>query len=100
MARDEAAALADDTAIMQIAQNRAGAIEERARRDVDRMRSEADAYAYDTLTRLKDELEHTLAVVTNGVGKLEADRAARAGLNNATEPQPEANSAEPAPASS
>lgn len=73
MAHEEATSLADDTAIVTIAQNRAQAIEERARREADRMRSEADGYALDTLLRLKEELDHTLSVVTNGVAKLERD---------------------------
>jgi cell division septum initiation protein DivIVA len=84
IAREEAAQLSDDTAIMQIAQNRASAIEERARREVDRMRNEADAYAMDTLLRLKEELDHTMSVVANGLSKLESDRAARIGLNTAS----------------
>lgn len=77
MARDEASRLADDTAIISIAQSRAAAIEERARRDVDRMRAEADNYALDTLLRLREELDHTVGVVSNGISKLESDRAAR-----------------------
>lgn len=74
MAREEASHLADDTAIVAIAQNRAQAIEERARREVDRMRDEADAYALETLLRLREELDHTLKVVSNGIAKLEHDR--------------------------
>ncbi len=70
MAHDEATSLADDTAIVTIAQNRAQAIEERARREAERMRGEADGYALDTLLRLKEELDHTLGVVTNGISKL------------------------------
>lgn len=85
MARDEANRLADDTAIIAIAQNRASAIEERARREVDRMRSEADAYALDTLLRLREELDHTVGVVSNGISKLEQDRAERL---KALEPEP------------
>lgn len=77
MAREEASRLADDTAIISIAQSRAAAIEERARRDVDRMRAEADNYALDTLLRLREELDHTVGVVSNGISKLEGDRAAR-----------------------
>jgi cell division septum initiation protein DivIVA len=77
LAREEAAHLADDTAIMSIAQGRAQAMEERARREVDRMRAEADGYALDTLLRLRDEIDHIAAVVANGVTKLEAARAAR-----------------------
>ena len=85
MARNDAASLADDSNVMQLAQNRSAAIEERTRREVDRMRSEADAYAMETLARLKEELEHTLGVVSNGLGKLETDRAARVGANAAGE---------------
>ncbi len=77
IAREEASRLADDTTIIAIAQDRAQAIEERARREVDRMRSEADAYALETLMRLREELEHTIAVVSNGIAKLERDRAER-----------------------
>ena len=94
MAQDEAANLADDTAIMSIAQNRAQAIEERAHREAERMRADADGYALDTLLRLKEELDHTLNVVTNGAAKLERERAERVAMLN---PQPEANGAsEPA----
>jgi hypothetical protein len=94
LAREEAGQLADDTAIMQIAQNRASAIEERARREVDRMRNEADAYATDTLMRLKEELDHTMGVVANGLTKLESDRAARLGMNNGATEQGESAHAE------
>lgn len=84
MARDEAASLADDTAIMSIAQSRAQSIEERARREAERMRADADGYALDTLGRLKEELDHTLGVVSNGLIKLDRERADRAA---ALEPQ-------------
>jgi cell division septum initiation protein DivIVA len=78
LARDEAAHLADDTAIMSIAQSRAQAMEDRARREVDRMRAEADGYALDTLLRLREEIDHIAGVVANGVSKLENERADRA----------------------
>jgi Skp family chaperone for outer membrane proteins len=77
-AREDAAHLADDTAVMTIAQGRAQALEERSRREVERLRAEADVYALDTLTRLRDELDHILSVVSNGVTKLENERTARA----------------------
>ena len=89
-AQDEAASLADDTAIMSIAQNRAQQIEERAHREAERMRADADGYALDTLLRLKEELDHTLNVVTNGAAKLERERADRNAMLN---PQPESNGA-------
>ena len=87
-AQDEAASMADDTAIMSIAQNRAQSIEERAHREAERMRADADGYALDTLLRLKEELDHTLNVVTNGAAKLERERNERTAMLN---PQPESN---------
>ena len=77
-AREDAAHLADETAVMGIAQSRAQALEERTHREVERMRAEADVYALETLTRLRNELEHIMSVVANGVTKLENERAARA----------------------
>ncbi len=77
MAREDAAQLADDTTIMTIAQNRAEAVEERARREADRLRAEADNYALDTLLRLREEMEHIVAVVSNGIAKLERESAER-----------------------
>jgi cell division septum initiation protein DivIVA len=93
LARDEAAHLADDTAIMSIAQNRAQAIEERARREVERLRAEADGYALDTLIRLREELDHINAVVGNGITKLESERAERATATTNTAPVAETGSA-------
>ena len=79
LARDEAAHLADDTTVMSIAQNRAESLEERARREAERLRAEADNYALDTLRRLREELEHISGVVNNGVVKLEREHAERQG---------------------
>lgn len=84
LAREEAAHLADDTAVMSIAQNRAQAMEERARREVERMRDEADGYALDTLTRLHNEVDRIATVVSNGVDKLETERAARMAILNSS----------------
>jgi cell division septum initiation protein DivIVA len=85
IARDEALRLSEDASITQIAQNRAAAVEERARKEVERLRNEADAYAIDTLQRFKDELQHTLQVVSNGLVQLENDRASRVGLGSRTD---------------
>ncbi len=97
-AREDAAHLADDTAIMAIAQSRAQALEERTRREVERMRAEADVYALDTLSRLRDELDHIMGVVSNGVSKLDAERSARAASITQNEPADiPADEVQPAP---
>jgi len=88
LAREEAAHLADDTAVMSIAQSRAQAMEERARREVERMRADADVYALETLMRLRDEVDHITAVVSNGVNKLELERAARANAQSTAVAEP------------
>ncbi|MCL5995205.1 MAG: hypothetical protein M1546_04015 [Chloroflexi bacterium] len=84
LAREEAAHLADDTAVMSIAQGRAQAIEERARREVERMRAEADNYALETLARLREELDRVTTVVNNGISKLEAEHTERMAASNPT----------------
>jgi cell division septum initiation protein DivIVA len=88
LAREEAGHLADDTAVMSIAQSRAQAIEERARREVERMRADADVYALDTLMRLRDEIDHITAVVSNGVSKLQSEQSARAAAANNASSEP------------
>lgn len=76
-AREEAEHLAETSSVLAIAQARAQSIEERARREAERLRADAERYAADTLLRLRDEFEHLLTVVNNGITKLDHDRAER-----------------------
>ena len=76
LAHDEADRLADQSSITTLAQQRAVAIEERARLEADRMRADADNYAIGTLKQLNEQLEHLAGVASNGVSKLETSRAA------------------------
>jgi cell division septum initiation protein DivIVA len=60
-------------AIMIAAQQRADSILERARRDAEAMRREADTYVLDVLVKLEEDLLRSLTVVRNGMHKLEAE---------------------------
>jgi hypothetical protein len=81
LARQEAGELVKRDAIVNAAQNRAENIVERARRDVDALRQDADVYILEVLSRLEEDLLRTLNVVRNGLQKIEYD-------HQATEPMP------------
>ncbi|MBP9501956.1 MAG: hypothetical protein KBF17_07355 [Candidatus Promineofilum sp.] len=74
LARQEAGELVKRDAIVNAAQNRAENIIERARRDTDALRQDADVYIMDVLNRLEEDLTRTLKVVQNGLNKVQADR--------------------------
>ncbi len=46
---------------------------ERARRDAEALRQDADAYVVDELTKLEEQLLRSLAVVRNGLDKVQGD---------------------------
>lgn len=77
-AQEEAARLVEQSQVLEQARNRAELIEERAYREAEQLRTEAARYALETLTRLHDELERTLEVVTNGILALQNEIEARA----------------------
>lgn len=73
LARQEAGELVKRDAIVSAAQHRADNIVERARRDVDALKQDADVYIMDVLSRLEEDLLRTLNVVRNGLQKIEYD---------------------------
>jgi hypothetical protein len=56
------------------AQQRADNILERARRDAEALRQDADAYVVEVLAQLEDELLRSLTVVRNGLHKVSAEQ--------------------------
>ncbi|MBP6017092.1 MAG: hypothetical protein KA586_10260 [Candidatus Promineofilum sp.] len=78
LARQEAGELVKRDAIVNAAQHRAENIVERARRDSEALRQDADVYIIDVLNRLEEDLTRTLKVVQNGMQKVEADQQALA----------------------
>ncbi len=85
LARQEAGELVKRDAIVSAAQARAENIVERARRDSDALRQDADVYIMDVLNKLEEDLMRTLKVVQNGMHKVQADQQAAMVAAEATE---------------
>jgi Mg/Co/Ni transporter MgtE len=71
LAKQEASELVKREVITSAAQQRADHILERARRDAQSLREEADAYVVAELNKLEEELMRSLAVVRNGLQQLQ-----------------------------
>ncbi len=76
LAKQEAAELVKRDAIMTSAQQRAENILERSRRDAEVLRSDADVYVIEVLTKLEEDLLRSLAVVRNGMRKVQVEQEA------------------------
>ena len=76
LARQEAGELVKRDAIVNAAQHRAENIVERARRDSEALRQDADVYIMEVLTRLEEDLLRTVNVVRNGLQKVQAEQEA------------------------
>ena len=76
LARQEAGELVKRDAIVNAAQHRAEIIVERARRDAEALRQDADVYIVDVLQRLEQDLARTMNVVRNGLEKVQTEQVA------------------------
>ncbi len=85
LSRQEANELVKRDAIVNAAQHRAENIVERARRDSEGLRQDADVYITDVLTRLEEDLLRTLNVVRNGLEKVQAEQQAAQAIRAAAE---------------
>lgn len=73
LAKQEASELVKRDTVMSSAQQRADNILERARRDAQLLRGDADVYVAEVLTRLEEELLRSLSVVRNGLNKVQTE---------------------------
>lgn len=73
LAKQEAAELVKRDAITMASQQRSENILERARRDAEALRQDADVYVVEELSRLEDQLLRSLAVVRNGLRKVQGE---------------------------
>lgn len=73
LAKQEAEELVDRDTITMSSQQRADNILERARRDADALRSDADVYVVEVLMKLEEDLLRSLSVVRNGLQKVHID---------------------------
>ena len=74
LSRQEAGELVKRDAIVNAAQHRAENILERARRDAEALRQDADVYIVDVLQRLEQDLARTMTVVRNGLEKVQTEQ--------------------------
>ena len=86
LSRLEAGELVKRDAVVNAAQHRAENIVERARRDAEALRQDADVYIVDVLQRLEQDLMRTMSVVRNCLEKVQAEQVAQASArDNAAE---------------
>ena len=78
LAREEASGLMSEHELARGAETRATTIVERARRDAEVIKADADDYVMQVLGELDINLTKTLSVVRNGLAKLQAERQAEA----------------------
>ena len=78
LSRLEAGELVKRDAVVNAAQHRAENIVERARRDAEALRQDADVYIVDVLQRLEQDLMRTMSVVRNCLEKVQAEQVAQA----------------------
>ena len=71
LSKQEATELVNREVITSAAQQRADHILERARRDAQTLRQEADVYVVSELNKLEEDLLRSLAVVRNGLHQLQ-----------------------------
>ena len=76
LAKQEASELVNREVITSAAQQRADHILERARIDAITIRQDADVYVMEVLANLEEDLLRSVAVVRNGLHKLQADQEA------------------------
>ena len=74
LSRQEANELVKRDAIVIAAQHRAENILERARRDTEGLRQDADVYIMEVLNQLEGDLTRTLTVVQNGLDKIQKEQ--------------------------
>jgi cell division septum initiation protein DivIVA len=74
LAREKSEQLVERDAIVQAAQAKADQIVSQAHASVDNIRTDADQYALDVLTRLEMEMDRSLNQVRNGIKTLQSEK--------------------------
>ncbi|MCA9951011.1 MAG: hypothetical protein KDE48_15275, partial [Anaerolineales bacterium] len=74
LARQEAEELVARESIIESAEHRADMILERSRREAEILRQDADVYVINELAKLENDLLNSLAVVRNGLNKIQQEQ--------------------------
>ena len=75
LAKEEAERLAGEHEVAKAAQTRASTIVERAQREAEALKLDADDYTVQVLGKLDEDLSKALSIVRNGLLRLSGDRA-------------------------
>ena len=84
LAKAEVDRLAIDNEVTKAAQTRANTIVERAQREAEALKLDADDYTLQVLGKLDEDLAKALSIVRNGLLKLNGDRAYTPGAHSTT----------------
>lgn len=84
--REKAEKMLDQDATVQAAQARAEQIKEQARREADRITSEADQYVMQMLGRLEEQLNRNLGEVRNGIVMLQSSSSVEEPVTSVRQP--------------
>ncbi len=74
LAQEQASQLAAEHEVTKTAQTRAATIVERAQREADALKLDADDYTVQVLGKLEEDLAKALGIVRNGLAKLHQER--------------------------
>ena len=74
LAKQEATELVRRDSVTMTAEQRANSVLEHAQREADALRRDADVYVLDVLTKLEEDLIHSLNVVRNGLHKVQLEQ--------------------------
>jgi cell division septum initiation protein DivIVA len=85
--RQEAATLVTEHALTQAAAERSATIVERARREAESLRADADEYVIQVLSGLAADMDRALMEVRNGIARVQQDKTA--GVRAEAELEPE-----------
>lgn len=91
--REEAAALITEHELTKAAEERSATIVERAKRDAESLRADADEYVIQVLSTLADDMERALTEVRNGIARVQQENVpvqAEPEPSQATETEPSA----------
>ena len=95
LARQEANEQVNREAVVLSAQQRADNILERARRDAEALHHDADAYVFEVLTKLEEDLIRSLSVVRNGMQQVHAEPPASPEPAESAPAQPDSAAVQP-----
>ena len=86
--REEAAAMVSDHELTKAAEERAATIVERAKRDAESLRADADEYVIQVLNSLGADLERALKEIRNGITRVQESQRSPAEEEPATDNPP------------